>query len=331
MKRKAYIVRIIGVTATLLFFANQTFAELDPVNDDITLKLSPKFPGPLEKVNLEAISFSFDTAGASFSWFVNGKSVSSGKGKDSITFSTGPLGSKTTIHVNATSFEGKPFEKTLTLNVGELHLLWSASTYTPPWYRGKALPTRGSMVKIIALPNLFINGRRISANSLTYNWSLDDKLSKNSSGRGRDTFSITPDQSPGIPHKVKLAVSDDTKAIAYEKTIEVASHEPAITFYQLLPLEGPAYQKSLSKLELNSGDEAKIMGVPFFFSIHSLPLLKYLWNVGGNLLASESTNPDILHYQTEPGSSGTQAISLKIENPSYIFERGENIFTIYVQ
>lgn len=326
--------RIIGVATTLTLFtlfANMGSAQLNPVSDDIVIKLSPKFPGPRAEIRAEAISFSFDVRSASFSWFVNGKPASSGKGKDNITFSTGPLGSKTTIRVTAKSFDEKLFEKTFTLNVGELHLSWSASTYTPPWYKGKPLPTRGSLVKIVALPNLFSSGRRISSESLIYNWSLDEKLLKNSSGRGRDTLSITPDNSPSIPHKVKLLVSDDTKTITYEKTIEIASHEPTISFYQLLPLRGPTYQRSLSSLELNSGDEAKIIGVPFFFSINSLSLLNYLWTVGGSKIASESISPNILHYQTELGSSATQNIVLKIENPIYIFERGENIFTIYVK
>lgn len=326
--------RMIGVATTLalfMLFANVGSAQLNPVSDDITIKLSPKFPGPREEVRAEAISFSFDAESALFSWFVNGKPASSGKGKDNITFSTGSVGSKTTIRVSAKSFDEKLFEKTFALNIGEIYLSWSASTYTPPWYRGKPLPTRGSLVKVVALPNLFSNGRRINAGSLIYSWSLDEKLLKNSSGRGRDTLSITPDNSPGIPHKIKLAVSDDTKTITHEKTIEIVSYEPTISFYQLLPLRGPTYQRSLSSLEINSGDEAKIIGVPFFFSIHSLPLLNYLWTVGGNKIASESISPNILYYQTEPGSSATQNIVLKVENPSYIFERGENMFTIYVQ
>src|SRR3989338_6394084 len=130
---KYEVKNIIGIIASaLLLLARTSFAQLAPVSDDISIKLSPKFPGPNEKVEIEAVSFSFDTKSALFSWFINGKLTLSGKGKDSVSFLTGSLGSRTTILVSAQSFEGKLLEKTFVLNIGELHLLWSADTYTPP-------------------------------------------------------------------------------------------------------------------------------------------------------------------------------------------------------
>ena len=66
-------------------------------------------------------------------------------------------------------------------------VLWSAYSYTPPFYKGKALaPSRGSVV-LVALPQLVTrNGSPIEPKNIIYTWSRRGVILGKSSGLGKN-------------------------------------------------------------------------------------------------------------------------------------------------
>lgn len=325
--------RILFLTFALLLIPVAQYAQTDlAVSADIQLKLYPPFPRPHETVRVEAQSFSFNAVTAPFTWYVNGTQVSSGKGNTSITVTMGAAGSRTTIRVTASPPNDRTYDKTLVLYAGDVDLLWSANTYTPPGYHGKALPTPGATVRIVALPNLAIDGVRLSAKNLVYEWSANNAPITSASGIGKDELLLSMGTSPGIEQRVKVRVSDTGERAVQEKIISIMTRSPRLQFYELDPLRGPVYRTALAGGTANarSGSEMRFLAVPFFIANDSLPLLTYSWRVGNERLPAGST-PEILLYRAQGGSAARQLVSLEILNPSYIFENARASFTIDVK
>lgn len=302
------------------------------VSADIQLKLFPPFPKPHETVRVQANSFSFDPVTTPFTWYVNGKQVLSGKGETSITVTMGAVGSRTTIRVTANPPDNRPFDKSLVFYAGDVDLVWSADTYTPPGYPGKALPTPGATVHVVALPNLLVDGTRLSSKNLIYDWFVDGAPLKSQSGIGRDTLSVSVGTSANIQQSVKLHVEDQSGRTAQEKNLTITTRKPLLQFYELDPLRGPLYYKALadSTVPVRAGGEVKFFAAPFFIANGSLSLLTYAWRVGNQTLPP-GTMPQILSYRSQSGSVARQSVSLEILNPSYIFENARESFTVDVK
>lgn len=284
------------------------------VSGDIQISINPKFPGPREAIRAEAISYSFDAQTASFSWYVNGKSAGSGKGLASISTVTGGVGSATTIEVTAESRDGKEFSKTLTIYPADVDLLWSANTFTPPGYNGKALPTQESTVKIIAMPSIAIGGSMVSPANLLYEWWLDGKKLASNSGLGRSTLLVYLAGNSNVEHTVKLQVSDQDKKSVREKTLTIAVYDPKIAFYELDPLRGPLYNHNIREFSFTAGNEIRMLAVPYFFS--SPTAMSYSWSVDNKKLPAAAAEPNTLRYRTQAGSFADQRVSLEVHSGS---------------
>src|SRR3989344_4791386 len=174
----------------IFVFPFSTYAQQDDalVSKDILFSLSPAYPGPREEVHVSAKTYSFDINTVSLSWYVNGKLVTSGKGITEITVTTGSIGTPTTIQVTERPPTGTRYDKTLTLWPSDLEVLWHANTYTPPGYRGKALPVRGSTITYTALPLMAAETGYYDLKTLLYEWHpLQGPLYQHALG---DTFRV---------------------------------------------------------------------------------------------------------------------------------------------
>src|SRR3989344_8002173 len=49
-------------------------------------------------------------------------------------------------------------------------LLWEGETYTPTFYAGRSLPSAGSLVRAVAMPNVIQNRQRLSSSQLVFKW-----------------------------------------------------------------------------------------------------------------------------------------------------------------
>ncbi len=71
-------------------------------------------------------------------------------------------------------------------------LLWQADdSYVPPFYKGKAMPSAESSIKVVALPEIRNGSTIVSVQNMTYSWQKDYNKDVNDSGYGnRNVLSI---------------------------------------------------------------------------------------------------------------------------------------------
>ena len=138
--------------------------------EDATLSITPEIPGALEDVRITASSYSFDIDSAKIIWTLNGKIAIQGTGEKVFNFKNGPAGKKTVVSFLATNNNGVRVQKDFSFIPQDVDIVWEAETYTPPFYRGKAMPSSEAIINISAIPHFFTGGKRVSSANLVYDW-----------------------------------------------------------------------------------------------------------------------------------------------------------------
>lgn len=304
---------LIYSSIVILFFWILLF-RADAANFSMSLTVSPSSPAPGEIFTVTARTPLFDKNTAAFRWTVNGvvRQELSGFGKNSITLQAGGLGTKAIIAVDVSrAGEGSDYS-TKTVTASDLILTWSADTYIPRWFKGKALPSRGSAVHIVAIPEIYVGGTILPIERLIFTWDIDDQRAQ-TDGVGLDTVTIEAPTIPNDTRRVRVSVRDISGKTEKAKTIFIEPVTPRIALYQYLPLGGIFHSSSVkSGAKINRGTKDFLVE-PFFFLTQDKKNLKYEWLVAGIKAAGAPENPYFLSLNTNSYDRNTIPVAVFIE------------------
>lgn len=288
-------------------------------SDSVELNISPQNPGPNQSVKATLVSYSTDLNRADITWSINGDQESSGKGIKTFTFSTGNLGTRTTLDVLIISEDGYPILKNVIFNPASVSLLVEAASYTPPFYRGRAyFPYQGS-ARIIAVPSFVDeNGKQISSSNLIFEWKDGGRNLANSSGVGKNILNYKgniPIRAGGIS---VIVSSIDQKYVANNGT-NIEPTETKAVLYENDPEYGMLYNKALTgSIKLNK-EEMNVVAVPYYFNVEdpSDYNLKYEWKLNSSLV---KTSGNSIVLKSPSGGSGNANLALQLSNTVDIFQ-----------
>lgn len=313
MHKKIFILFIlIGITLPISSFA----AGLDFVN----VKLNPKTPGENEDVTVSLESFGVNLDASEIIWYIDKDPIKQGVGVKSLEVHTGDFGQVLHIKAVVLSNLGKRVEKEITIIPSEIDLLWEAQTYTPPFYKGKALPTYKSLVKVVAIPRY---GKSISdPKDFMYSWKYNKTLNVGQ-GLGKNSALIQMGY-PGTPVPVSVDVSLPTSDwVGGQKSASLKGEEALVRFYEQAPLLGINFNKALGGGGVSEGNQFTVKAVPYFFSNDDIAdhQLIYTWKVN-NVNIVTGLDPTILTV-TKKGLSMEQFdINLRIQTPRHLLQEG---------
>ncbi len=292
-------------------------------SSDISLSTNPSSPGPNTSVVATLSSFGTDMNRATISWYLNGQFVSGGFGKISYSFKTGTVGSPTKLSASIITSEGATVEKVLNITPGEVDVLWQAQdSYTPPFYRGKALPSTEGVVRVVAVPNLkSSSGVFLKPNELVYSWEKNLKPDASASGFGKnyfDVYSSYLDQS----QKISVSASSVSNHTGGLGDAEISLSSPKIVFYKKDPLSGINYAQAIGKSGLLVDEkEVVVVAEPYFVNPKNLnsSRLEYNWYSGTTNFPTPTKKNELL--MTFPNSKSGQStnISLNLTNTTKLF------------
>lgn len=276
-----------------------------------SIQLSPGSPKPNTTVTARIQTYQFDDNRANIIWQIDGKLVAQGLGANTITLQSPDTGKTKNITAYVTTADGDRSSQSLYLTVHDVDLLVDALTYVPPGYRGRALPTLQSSVRISAIPYLFKNGKKLPPESLIYEWFFDSNKNAQASGANKTSFiAFLPDSDN---HLVSLKLSDTADEITFEKGMVLTARNasPEIVFYEDNPLEGPIYAKALfGTFKLTQG-AINLRAEPFYFSTKNNSNLTYTWSMNDQP-TSAGEKPNILNLKVPENSTGETVINLTI-------------------
>lgn len=276
--------------------------------------VSPQTPGPNTQVTIEAQGVGSFVGDSTITWSQNGKVVLSGVGERLFTFTTGALGTQTRIRVVITSATEGTITQEWVFIPSAINLVWEADTTVPPFYRGKALYSGGSQVKVVAFPNIVVNGKTLSASSLSFQWILAGDPLPAQSGLGKNSLTFTGSQ---------LQPEESVAVDVYYGASKVGRGEvliPAVTPQLLLydkdPLRGLIFDTALPAGISLTTNEFSVQAVPYYFANSSLRAnsLTYAWTLNGN----ETTGPDatrgLLTLRQTGSGTGSAVVGVSLQN-----------------
>lgn len=304
-------------------------SEISDLQEQISVDITPEAPKPGDTVTLTASGYGTDLNQAKFTWKLDGVTSLTGTGETVFTFVAGKVGNVDTVSLTILPIGGGPaINKTYTFTPGSVDLLWQAHTYTPPFYKGKALVTPQSQITFVAIPDITnSNGTRVSPKNAIYKWSVDYSVQGSKSGYGKDTFTYDTDillQSHDFSVESYADGQDSTKSGEGDLTITPVTSGALV--YINNPLYGTLFNKATFSTNMTI-PELTFTAVPYYFSPETAgKSLAYQWNLNGVDLPTPSSQNSLTFTKTS--YLGSSDITVNISSPDHILQNATAGFSV---
>lgn len=297
-----------------------TYGQIGITESDVSVGLSPENPRPLQPVTatIETYAFNLDTSNTR--WFVNNQLAQEGKGLKTLTFQVGNLGQQTNLRIVIDSPSGQ-IVKNIPIIPSNVSIIWEADTYTPPFFKGKALFSHQSVIKFLAQPELVVSGRTLNPSTLTYTWTKDGTVLGSQSGYGKQTLTLVG-SIISRSMRIMVEVRDPTTGISGSHVVTVNPVDPEISLYKVDPLYGVQYNTSIKNKISLTAKEVTLEAVPYFFSAPGGVLysnLSYNWNING-ITIPDGQNIHRRVFRTVGDEAGSSNIGIKIMHEDKILQ-----------
>lgn len=284
------------------------------VPDPVQFIVAPEIPGPQEKVTIQMQGVGAFLGDATITWKENGKVMLTGVGERMYSFTTGTLGTQTTITVSVNSQTQGLIEKSFLFRPSIVQLLWEADTTAPLFYRGKTFYSAGANIKVVAFPTVIVNNTRVSNNSLSFQWSRNDDPLPDQSGVGRNMLTIAGDELQAGENVALDVYLGGTRVAHGSVAIPVSS--PSLLLYNRDPLRGEMLDVAFpTAISLNS-KEITIQAEPYFFSKTSkkVGLLQYTWLLNNEEITGPDSDIGLLTLRQTGQGGGGASIGVQLQN-----------------
>ena len=280
---------------------------------NISLTLSPEFPRPNERVTATLTGFSVDVSRAEISWSLDGALLARGVGAREVSFFAGKAGGSKTLTVLVASPIQGSYRETLSIRPAEVDILWATDGYTPPFYKGKALPTSKAPVTLVAVPSFVAaSGRALAPETLVYEWRRDERVLSTESGFGKQRLTI---EGPILFQDtvVSVMVSSLDKTLEAKKTIVLDAFLPKVLFYEKHPLRGVVYEHALGETFALPREEFVLRAEPYYFPKESVARgdLDFSWSVNSARVLSDKREELTLRKEGETRGSSSVRLEIK--------------------
>jgi hypothetical protein len=313
MRKQAHF--ILSIFFFTLFVPTTAFAALDLVN----IKTNPKTPGENQEVTISLESYAVDLNSAKIVWYVDKDPQKEGIAEKTFTVHTGELGQKMTVDIVIFTAAGAKIDQQIVIAPAEIAILWEAQTFTPPFYKGKALPTFKSLVRITAIPRW--NTLQSDPTQFSYKWTYN-RTQGVGGGLGKNSVVIPVEWSNSqIPITLETSLAE-AKLIGYENK-NIQTSDTKLLFYEQAPLLGIQYDHALLGSINALGNEFAIHAVPYFFSTDNYlnNELVYTWKINGNNIAAGMDAMKMMLPKQGKGAE-SYSVGLRIQSPKRILQEG---------
>ncbi len=296
---------------------------------ELTMAKTPEHPRPGDSVSVSVESYNIDLNRSEVHWFVNDVPLKTGLGIKNVTVPSGRNGETTTVRVVAIGEDGRTYSSKVIIRPAEVNLLWQAQSYTPPFYKGKALMPYQGTVLVAAVPSFSRGTSVMSAESLIYTWKEGDDVIGDSSGKGRSLF-VFRGSIPMRPKTISVTVESPDHTMVAEALVNVVPVAPRLLFYEEHPRYGLLTSKALSGRFHLEEDEVRISALPYYFEINSMldKAISYDWQANYNPITTERTPSVALRRQSEKAGRTDLFLEAKSTDEQKTFQVAEERLSI---
>ena len=300
--------------------------QIKEIKQQLDINISPETPKPNDDVTITIETYGLDLNSTDIQWLLNGKEILRGDGKKVFTFNVGSTG-ESKVNLNIFPKDQPQIARTFSFNPSNVDLLWQSETYTPPFYKGKALFSPESSVTMVAIPNFVSGNSRVNDSNVVYKWSIDREVMGDNSGYGKNYFKYTADI---IPLDKDMAVEaypagQETRKGVGETTL--STKNSFALFYEDNPTNGVMFNYSLTdQINLGLRNESKISVFPYNFSVDNKNSgLEYTWYVNSEKIDIPSNTNTITLKKNAQEKVDLASVLVNLSNPTHIMQTTGNI------
>jgi hypothetical protein len=286
--------------------------------DLIEITTNPETPGPGEEVTITLESFAVDLNTSRIVWAIDGEPMKEGIALKEFRLVAGEIGEVRVVDIVIFAPSGK-IDKQIVIAPIEVDILWEAETYTPPFYKGKALASHESRIRVVAIPRF--NEDQSDPTKFYYRWRMGvSQLIGEALGKESVTV---PGAWSGSSQRVKLEVIDPRSKASGGGTISITSSEPQVLLYPISPVHGPDFRNAIGG-QYATGDQigVSVRAVPLYFSNTDLDrgALQYTWTIGRreSVPAKNLTTVEIPRTSSSPER---RTVAVSVHNTTHVTQR----------
>jgi hypothetical protein len=314
---------IVMLLLAVVFFTNlnnkTVYAQSDA--EAVFLSNTPRYPEPYEQVKVSVTSRLASVEGRQTTWRRDGEIIAQGVGITEVTIKMGEAGETTRINFRGRVGEGIA-DIRIDITPVVVDLIWEAiDSYTPPFYKGKALHTGWGDVRVTTIPYIYNeNGERFSKDELVYRWEFNGLRYGGDSGRGKNSFVTGTDPRPG--NRVSVRIATPNGDVVANESISIPISQPEVHMYNFSQLFGPQFNTVTgNKVTMESGeDEIAVTGYPYYYLTGSSLAgnMQYNWQLNTTAVSTPDQK-NIVRLRRPDDSSGQTRLELEIDDTNRIF------------
>jgi len=203
-------------------------------------------------------------------------------------------------------------------------LTWTTDTYVPLNYYGKALPSRGSNVEVVAQ----LDSLQLNPEELNFNWFLNNHIQKEGSGINKQIFIFTISESIFKNNIIKVEISNLENTINISSSFSLKAYEPEVVL-----LAKNSLSEFSNQYQFSDDQEIEFTVQPYFFNIKNIDGLDYQWSFGKQI-AEQTDNKNLNNFILKIGklvssiNQNLQVFVKNIKNPIQRTQATANIIFI---
>jgi hypothetical protein len=292
----------------------------------VEIVLRPDYPQPNQTVEARVTSPTVNLQSATIVWLINGEVRQQSQAGITFFFTSGDIGNAQRVSVLVKTIDGQSLSDTVTIRPAEVVLLWEADTWTPPFYKGRAIYTSGSRIKIEASAYFKDqDGTLYTADELIYTWSRNGTVLKNISGLGASSRILEGPKFYGND-VISVEVTTPSGSLIANSAALITTEEPDLLLYESDPLIGIKYYSAISNEGSFYGTaEPSVAAAPYFMDAQRAndASLTYRWKVNGTEVAAGGDLSYVtLRFNDDENLSAR--MELTVEHARHLLQEAKN-------
>lgn len=320
-----------------LFGTSSLIENITTAQNPRNLSHSPSTIKPGDRVTVSLVDYGRSASALQTDWYVNGRLHTSGIGIREISLTAGRPGVATTVYVDVFSLSGIP-ERTAPITIGAAHvdLLWEAvDAKAPPFYKGKALPSWDTIIKLHAVPEMYGSGGvSVPPSTFVYTWEKNSRLNdlNNQSGYGKDSAFALVDFTRKR-HHFRASVSNTSHGISSGGSVTVGLRDPEVFLYEKHPLGGVIFERALTQevTQPAAGGSLLLVAYPFGLDSRNKNNVSYEWKMNGRTINNTAGMMRGEIPLISSGTAGSTNIYVNIKNDQKSLQVAETALRVLVE
>ena len=301
------MVSILSIISLLLIAPTYAQVSDNSLSPDFSITSIPADPLPGQSIILQVESYSNDLTLATISWRYNGAIIASGVGKNRISSTAPQSGSVALISASITA-AGVSSTTAISLRTAAVDLLWEAiDSYTPPFYKGKALLSPNGWIRGTAIPT------SAAPKNISYEWSRADTVIADASGYNRNSILF---KNESLKSEESLSVIATSGAFSGGSRVVITPVAPRLITYQ--NKEGLVdYANGYTSSVETTNPGITLRFEPYFFSVPVSISKNLLFEIrnGDNTLYGDTPVNDI--SLSAPETKGESDLDITVHTALY--------------